>query len=63
METPIGSIRTQRIHRLARKSNTDLLMDVLLKDNNNNKCQQLNEIKQLLNIKKIKDLMKINKLR
>jgi len=45
METPIGSIRSQRIHRLSRKSNTDLLFDVLLRADKGD-CPQLNHIKQ-----------------
>jgi len=43
METPVGSIRTQRIHRLTRKSNTDLLMEVLLREDLSD-CIQIREL-------------------
>eukprot|EP01083_Nonionella_stella_P046649 124876_1 len=45
METPIAaSLRTQRIHRLTRKSNTDVLFDVLLRETD--ECNELKAIKQ-----------------
>merc|ERR1719334_1958004 len=53
METPIGSIRTQRIHRLNRKSNTDLLMDVLFREDLS-ECHQMKEIQKEMKFRKSK---------
>ena len=53
METPIGSIRTQRIHRLNRKSNTDLLMDVLFREDLR-ECHQMKEIQKEMKFRKSK---------